>query len=63
MFQSMIQNYWTTILGGIAGAGQYLATVGPKAPSTRGEWFSFIVGLVLAVFGLVAKDATTGSKP
>src|SRR5262249_4411440 len=35
----------------------------PHMPATRDDWFAFVVGMIVAIFGFIAKDATTGSKP
>lgn len=59
----MLRNAWTTIIGFLLGAATYLSTTGMKFPETKGEWGSLLVGVLMAGMGVVAKDATTGSKP
>lgn len=56
-------NYRTTILGFALGVLTYWGSVGAKLPSTPEEWFAFAVSSALAGFGVVAKDASTGSGP
>lgn len=58
-----IRNWWTTVIGAIAGASAYLTTVGAKPPETLFDWGYFIFGLALAILGAVAKDGKTGSPP
>ena len=60
---TMLKNWWTTILGALAGASAYLNTSGAKFPETKAEWLNLGFGLFLAMMGVAAKDATTGSKP
>lgn len=61
--KAMLANKWTTITGLVVGVGQYMGTVGAKAPTTNAEWVSFFWGLGIVVLGIVSKDATTGSRP
>lgn len=59
----MIGNWWTTVLGFLAGVVTYLQAAGPKLPETKQDWAALILGALLAGLGLVAKDARTGSAP
>ncbi len=63
MFQTMLTNWWTTLVGFVTGVAYYLANSGAVMPRTKQEWINFVVGALLAGFGLVAKSATVGSKP
>lgn len=63
MLSRMFGNWWTTLLGFVAGVVQYLATAGPTPPTTRAEWTSLLFSAVLFALGLSAKDAATGSAP
>lgn len=60
---TMLKNSWTSLIGILLGIAYYLQGNGAKMPETRAEWWSFGIGLMLAALGVVAKDATTGSKP
>ena len=60
---SMFANVWTTALGVLAGMIAYLINVGPALPTTSKDWGSLLFAALLAGIGVVAKDATTGSKP
>lgn len=60
---AMSQNWWTTIVGLAGALVIYLTGVGTKFPETRAEWNTFVYGLIVAILGFVAKDATTGSTP
>lgn len=50
----------TTILGVLLALLTYLSTVGGKLPTTRDEWFVFIVGCGLALVGFLLKDSAIG---
>ena len=60
---AMLGNSWTSIIGAVLGIVYYLQSSGTKMPETKAEWWALVVGMLLAAFGVVAKDATTGSKP
>ncbi len=60
---TMLSNWWTTIGGLVVGVGQYLTTQGATMPTTKAGWGQFILGLAIVAWGVVMKDATTGSKP
>lgn len=62
-FQVMLTNWWTSILGFLAGFTNYLVAAGAKVPETRQEWGALLFSALLAGLGLTAKSATTGSKP
>jgi hypothetical protein len=59
----MLANSWTTTIGVLVAVANFLATVGDKMPSTPSEWWSLVISLLYVALGVVAKDATTGSKP
>ena len=59
----MIRNYWTTIIGTLAGIVTYLSQAGAKIPETRAEWVALLIGALLTGLGVASKDATTGSAP
>jgi len=59
----MLSNSWTTIAGIFGGIATYLTGAGAKFPQSKGDWAAFVWGLTLAVLGVFAKDATTGSAP
>ncbi len=59
----MFGNSHTTLAGLAGGLLIYLTGIGGKLPETRQEWGTFVLGLVIAILGVVAKDATTGSAP
>src|SRR6266446_6820001 len=63
MFATKFKNYWTTAAGALLAALIYAQGIGPKMPETRNEWWTFVIGVGIAVFGFVSKDAMTGSKP
>jgi len=63
MFLTMLKNGWTTILGFVSGFVYYLTTNGATMPSTKQEWLNLLMAATLAGLGVVAKSATTGSKP
>lgn len=54
---TIIANKWTTIVGVIGAIGQYVATQGATPPHDQASWTSFYLGLVIAVLGVLAKDA------
>lgn len=57
------KNVWTTIFGILAAIANQAANVGTKAPETWSEVLYTLLSIALAVFGVMAKDATTGSRP
>ena len=59
----MTKNWWTTLAGIIGAVIIYINGVGGKVPETSQEWLAFWMGLSIAVIGVFAKDATTGSGP
>lgn len=58
-----IGNIWTTLFGVLAGMADYLTQVGVKIPETQEEFYRLIFDAFLVGIGVMAKDATTGSKP
>lgn len=60
---TMLANCWTTGIGFLLAVLTYAQGVGPNLPRTRAEWISFVIAALLAGLGVVAKDATTGSRP
>lgn len=62
-FLVMVANLKTSVMGFVTGAVYYLYTTGAKFPQTKQEWWALAVGCAFFGFGLVAKDATTGSRP
>jgi hypothetical protein len=63
MFETMIRNSWTTVVGILVGVANFLGGVGAKAPQTKQEWWALLMSLLYVIFGVVSKDATTGSRP
>jgi len=63
MMGVMIRNYWSTVFGILAGVVNYLANVGTSLPTDGAGWATLLISALLAGLGLVAKDASTGSKP
>lgn len=61
--KTMTANWWTTVVGVLAGVAYYVQSTGFKMPSTKQEWWTFLFGALLAVLGIASKDAVTGSKP
>lgn len=61
--KTMLFNHWTTVCGFIAALANQLATVGGKWPDSGAEWMATILSAAIAAFGMVSKDASTGSKP
>lgn len=61
--QSGLSNGQTTAAGGLAGTAYYLSQSGFQLPTSKQDWLNFAVGLLLAVLGLLAKNATQGSQP
>ena len=59
---AMIANSWTTIIGILLGIITYLAQ-SPVVPQTKADYWHLAQGALLAALGVVAKDATTGSRP
>lgn len=59
----MIKNYWTTGLGFALAVINYLQGVGAELPTDGNGWLSLLFSALLAGFGVVAKDAKTGSRP
>ena len=58
-----IGNWHTTAAGVGVGITQYLATQGIVLPHDKASWGSFVMGLIFAIWGVLQKDATTGSAP
>ena len=56
-------NWNTTVAGLGTGVTQYLATQGIVLPHDQQSWGSFIVGLLFTIWGILQKDARTGSAP
>lgn len=59
----MLANKWTTITGILIGLAEYVGQNGITAPQTSQAWVQFWIGAGIAVLGVCAKDATTGSTP
>lgn len=60
---TMLQNYWTTVFGVLGAISNQAAGPGFKIPTTKIEWMQTIFSFVVLAIGIVAKDASTGSKP
>ena len=60
MWKKSLQNYWTTMAGLLAGAGNYMTQVG-KFPATWEEAGHFVFSLGLIFMGILSKDGKTGS--
>ena len=63
MLATMFGNSWTTLIGVLLGILTYLQGVGLDVPRTKGQWVQVAFAALMAGLGIVAKDATTGSKP
>jgi hypothetical protein len=63
VLQSGLANYRTTLLGVAAGSTNYIGTVGGQLPQTPHDWLVLLVSALIAILGLLTKDATTGSQP
>ena len=60
---TMLRNYWTTTFGILGAIANQAAGPGFKIPTTGTEWAQTILSFVIIAFGVVAKDASTGSRP
>ncbi len=49
-------NWKTTVIGVVFAVLTYIMGIGAKLPSTKQEWFSFVIACALAAIGVVAKD-------
>jgi len=58
-----ITNWWTTILGIIAGVATYLYQLGPNWPTGLQGWGTLGIALIMIAWGVVQKDGATGSQP
>lgn len=58
-----LANHKTTLVGAGVGSLFYADNIGFRVPANETEWISFAISVLLAVLGLLAKDATTGSRP
>lgn len=58
-----LKNSKTTAIGGAAGAAYYLDATGLSVPQSKQDWLNLFVSVLIFLFGLMAKDATTGSQP
>jgi len=58
-----LRNWYTTILGVVVAIAQYLTVVGANFPTDAQGWGSFGIGILMAAWGAVMKDGTTGSNP
>ena len=56
-------NMWTTIAGILAALALWANQVGAKLPTNKQEWTGALASLAVALVGVFAKDATTGSRP
>jgi hypothetical protein len=58
-------NWKTTVMGFLLAVVYYLKTSGVSLPTTKADAYTFIVAVLFAGFGLVAKDlnVTGGTKP
>lgn len=63
MIERMVGNWMTSVLGLLAGAYLYIAQQGLTLPTNKEELKTFGGSLLIALLGLAAKDATTGSQP
>lgn len=59
----MLGNTWTTVAGIAAAFAYYVSQNGGKLPETKQQWWAAAVAVFIAMFGIAAKDATTGSFP
>lgn len=63
MLNNIVGNWRTTLLGFISGISTFmLAGPGVNLPSNKQEWFAFLAGVGQIVWGIISKDASTGSK-
>lgn len=60
---TMIKNYWTTFFGVLGAIANQASGPGFKIPTTLTEWLQTLLSMTIVGFGVVAKDATTGSTP
>jgi len=63
MLYTMLANSWTTIIGVLLGMVTYISQSGATLPTTKADWLHLLIGALMAGLGIVAKDATTGSRP
>lgn len=57
-----MKDNWTTILGILAGAVNYVATVGTQMPGNKQEWMTLLFSALLAGLGYKAKDVTSATN-
>ena len=62
-FRSGLANGRTTALGVGLGGMNYMGSVGFALPHNQETWISFGISLLMALLGILAKDAATGSQP
>lgn len=63
MLNMLVGNWRTTLLGVISGIATFmLAGPGVNLPTNKQEWFGFLAGITQIVWGVIGKDAATGSK-
>ena len=62
-FRVGLANYQTSVAGVGLGTLNYMGNVGFELPHNQQTWISFLISLALAILGILAKDATVGSKP
>ena len=60
---SGLSHWRTTAIGAVLAVLYYLNNVGATIPTTRTEWFHFIVGALVAGLGYVAADSGLIPKP
>lgn len=58
-----LRNSHTTLAGILVAACTYIANVGGSLPTTADQWVQFLASLGIAILGVLAKDARTGSQP
>ena len=59
---SIFGNWQTTLIGVIAAMANYFVNLGTALPTTGKEWGIAMFSAFLAGIGILAKDASTGSK-
>lgn len=59
---AVIGNYWTTLWGTLAGVALYVQQNGVEPPTTKEEWKSFAVAMLLVFLGVAGKDSNVGAR-
>jgi hypothetical protein len=58
-----LANYRTSAAGLLLGGLVWWQSTGFRIPQTKQEWTATLGGAAIAVLGVLAKDAATGSQP